>query len=171
MKFLIVSGLSGAGKSTIAHAAERRLLARHIPAFTLDGDVLRTGLCSDLGFSDEDRLENQRRAAHAASLLKQSGQVVLVSTISPLQAHRDAARACAGEDFLEVYIKADLETCRRRDPKKLYEKLESTGIDHFTGVDSRYEVPSNPDLVLDTMTDSEEYCADALCEAILKQLS
>lgn len=166
-----MTGLSGAGKSTIATAVERRLLSQHIPAFTLDGDVLRTGLCSDLGFSDEDRTENQRRAAQVAALLKKSGQVVLVSTISPLQAHRDFARACAGEDFMEVYVKADLDTCRRRDPKKLYEKLDDTGIENFTGVDSSYEVPEKSDLVLDTMADSEEYCADALFDAVIKKLS
>lgn len=166
-----LTGLSGAGKSTIATAVERRLLAQKIPAFTLDGDTLRTGLCSDLGFSDDDRTENQRRAAQAAALLQKSGQVVLVSTISPLQKHRDFARACAGDAFMEVYVKADLETCRRRDPKKLYEKLETTGIENFTGVDSSYEVPKNPDLILDTMTDSEEYCTGALLDAVLKKLS
>ncbi len=166
-----LTGLSGSGKSTIAAAVERRLLARHIPAFTLDGDILRTGLCSDLGFSDADRAENQRRAAQTAALLKKAGQVVLVSTISPLQAHRDFARTCVGEDFMEVYVKADLETCRRRDPKKLYEKLDSDGIENFTGVDSRYEVPACPDLTLDTMSENEEYCADTLADAILKKLS
>lgn len=166
-----MTGLSGAGKSTIASAAERQLLASHISAFTLDGDVLRTGLCSDLGFSDEDRTENQRRTAQVAALMKKAGHVVLVSTISPSQAHRDFARKCAGDRFLEVYVKADLETCRRRDPKKLYEKLDTTGITNFTGVDSSYEVPSNPDLVLDTMADSEEYCVEALLNAIGKKLS
>ena len=165
-----LTGLSGAGKSTLATAAERQLLQRGISAFTLDGDILRKGLCADLGFSDEDRTENQRRVAQAAALLKSSGQVVLVSTISPLQQHRDFARECAGENFMEVYVKADLSTCRSRDPKKLYEKLETTGISNFTGVDSSYEVPANPDLILDTMTDSEEECTDILLDAILKKL-
>lgn len=166
-----MSGLSGAGKSTIAAAVERRLLASHIPAFTLDGDALRRGLCSDLGFSDADRTENQRRAAETAALLKAAGQVVLVSTISPARAHRDFARQCAGEDFMEVYVKADLSTCRSRDPKGLYEKLEDEGIDNFTGVDSAYEVPEAPDLVLDTMAEGEEYCAEALYRAIVRHLS
>ena len=166
-----MSGLSGAGKSTIASAVERRLLALHIPAFTLDGDILRSGLCVDLGFSDEERTENQRRAAQAAALLKKSGQVVLVSTISPLSAHRQFARNCIGEDFMEVYVKADLNTCRQRDPKKLYEKLEDTGIANFTGVDSNYEVPESPDLILDTMAHDKTYCTDALLDAILQKLS
>ena len=166
-----LTGLSGAGKSTIAAAAERRLLGRGIPAFTLDGDVLRRGLCADLGFSEEDRTENQRRAAETANLLRSAGQVVLVSTISPARAHRAFARQCIGEDFMEVYVKADLDTCRRRDPKGLYEKLEGDGIENFTGVDSAYEVPAQPDLTLDTMADSEEYCADALLDAILRKLS
>ena len=166
-----MSGLSGAGKSTIATAVERRLLALHIPAFTLDGDILRSGLCADLGFTDEDRTENQRRAAQAAALLKRAGQVVLVSTISPQKSHRDFARSCAGEDFMEVYVKADLATCRQRDPKKLYEKLEQDGIENFTGVDSGYEVPAAPDLILDTMENNEEFCTDALLDAILQKLS
>ena len=165
-----LTGLSGAGKSTLATAAERQLLSRGIAAFTLDGDAMRKGLCADLGFSDADRTENQRRAAQTAALLKQAGLVVLVSTISPLQAHRDFARQCIGGDFMEVYVKADIETCRSRDPKKLYEKLDTDGIADFTGVDSSYEVPARPDLVLDTVADSEEECADALVDAILKKL-
>ena len=166
-----LTGLSGAGKSTIATAVERRLLALHIPAFTLDGDVLRNGLCADLGFSDEDRTENQRRAAETAVLFQRAGLVALVSTISPQQAHRDFARSCAGEDFMEVYVKADLNTCRSRDPKGLYEKQAGGGITAFTGVDSGYEVPRSPDLVLDTMADSEAYCIDALLDAILQKRS
>ena len=94
-------------------------MAAGVPAFLLDGDTLRTGLCRDLGFSDDDRTENQRRVAEAALLLKQAGHVVLVSTISPMQAHRDYARARIGEDFMEVYVKADLATCQKRDPKTL----------------------------------------------------
>lgn len=163
------TGLSGAGKSTLAAQAERQLLAAGIPAFLLDGDTLRTGLCRDLGFSDDDRTENQRRVAEVALLLKQAGHVVLVSTISPMQAHRDYARARIGEDFMEVYVKADLATCQKRDPKKLYQKLAADGIENFTGVDSDYEVPQHPDLVLDTMTESEEYCTGALLEAVAKK--
>ena len=163
------TGLSGAGKSTLAARAERQLLAAGVPAFLLDGDTLRTGLCRDLGFSDDDRTENQRRVAEAALLLKQAGHVVLVSTISPMQAHRDYARARIGEDFMEVYVKADLATCQKRDPKKLYQKLAADGIENFTGVDSGYEAPQHPDLVLDTMTESEEYCTGALLEAVAKK--
>ena len=166
-----LTGLSGAGKSTLATAVERRLLFEGIPAFTLDGDLLRTGLCADLGFTDADRTENQRRCAQAAALLKKAGQVVLVSTISPLQKHRDFARSCIGEDFMEVYIKADLETCRRRDPKQLYQKQADGGISNFTGVDSAYEVPAAPDLVLDTAADSEAYCIEALLDAVRSKLA
>ena len=95
--------------------------------------------------------------------------MVLVSTISPMQAHRDYARARIGEDFMEVYVKADLATCQKRDPKKLYQKLAADGIENFTGVDAGYEAPQHPDLVLDTMTESEEYCTGALLEAVAKK--
>jgi bifunctional enzyme CysN/CysC len=163
-------GLSGAGKSTIAAAAERQLLSEGIPAFTLDGDVLRRGLCADLGFTDEDREENQRRAAEVAVLLKSAGNIVLVSTISPLSRHRAKAREIVGADFMEVYVKASLDTCRERDPKKLYEKQEKDGIAHFTGVDSAFEIPAEPDLTLDTEGCSAEECVEALLSAIHQQL-
>lgn len=166
-----LTGLSGSGKSTIAQGAERRLLSQGVPTYLLDGDTLRRGLCSDLGFSDADRKENQRRVAEVAALLRNAGVVAIVSTISPRRAHRDFARETIGRgDFLEVYVKASIETCRRRDPKLLYEKQSRGDITDFTGIDSAYEPPEKPDLILDTEDFDEEYCAEALTDAIEKAL-
>ncbi len=161
-----LTGLSGSGKSTIAQAAERRLLERGLPAYLLDGDRLRMGLTSDLGFSDADRTENQRRVAEVAALFRDAGMIVLVATISPQQTHRDLAREKSGGNFIEVYVRADYATCRTRDPKQLYQKAEAGDIDNFTGKGSGYQVPEHPDLLLDTM----QYSADALTEQLLQTI-
>jgi bifunctional enzyme CysN/CysC len=166
-----LTGLSGSGKTTVAQGAERRLLARGIQACVLDGDALRRGLCSDLGFSDADRTENQRRVAEVAAILKNAGVVAIVSTISPLAAHREAARRIiGGDDFLEVYVRASIDVCRARDPKLLYDKQARGGIPRFTGIDSAYEPPEKPDLVIDTEAFGEDCCAEALTGAIEKAL-
>ncbi len=165
-----MTGLSGSGKTTIAQEAERRLLEAGHPAYILDGDKLRRGLCSDLGFTDEDRTENIRRAAEAANLFRDAGIVTLVTLISPFRAGREQARRIAGEDFLEVYVKADVETCIRRDPKNLYKKALAGEIPQFTGLTSPYEAPENPDLVLDTEAQSEVVCVENLTSAILSRL-
>ena len=163
-----LTGLSGAGKTTIAQEVERRLLEKNIPAFLLDGDRLRRGLCRDLGFTPEDRAENIRRAAEAAALLREAGQVVLCTFISPYAAGRDEARRLNEGRFLEVWVKADVETCRRRDPKKLYQKALNGEIRSFTGLDAPYEPPRSPELLLDTETASEEECVELLLEKILE---
>jgi bifunctional enzyme CysN/CysC len=145
------TGLSGSGKSSVAMLVEQKLLENGVPAYVLDGDNLRHGLNADLGFSMDDRAENLRRLAHVAALIADSGHTVLVPAISPLAEHRDLARrvhADAGLDFLEVFCDTPLEDCERRDPKGLYAKARAGEITHFTGIDSPYQRPKNPDLRL-----------------------
>lgn len=145
------TGLSGSGKSSVAMLVERKLLENHVPAYVLDGDNLRHGLNADLGFSMADRAENLRRLAHVATLLADSGHTVLVPAISPLAEHRELARqvhAEAGLDFFEVFCDTPIEDCEKRDPKGLYAKARAGEITHFTGIDSPYQRPKNPDLRL-----------------------
>ena len=145
------TGLSGSGKSSVAMLVERKLLEKGVPAYVLDGDNLRHGLNADLGFSMADRAENLRRLAHVATLLADCGNIVLVPAISPLTEHRALARtvhADAGFDFVEVFCDTPLADCERRDPKGLYAKARAGEITHFTGIDSPYQRPKNPDLRL-----------------------
>ena len=145
-----LTGLSGAGKSTVADALERRLHARGVRTLVLDGDNLRHGLNRDLGFSPAERAENIRRTAETAKLLVESGAVAIVSLISPLRADRDAARALfAPDDFVEVFVDASVELCAARDPKGLYAKARRGEIAEFTGVSAPYEPPLAPELTLD----------------------
>jgi adenylylsulfate kinase len=125
----------------------------------LDGDNLRTGLNSNLGFSDEDRTENVRRVAETAKFLAGQGIIVLVSVITPLRRHRTAAREIIGPDFHEIYVKADFDTCAERDPKGLYAKAKEGKIGQFTGKDSGFEEPEDPALLLDTQARSVDQCA------------
>ncbi|MBU3666151.1 MAG: adenylyl-sulfate kinase [Chthoniobacterales bacterium] len=155
-------GLSGSGKSTIANDAERALHALGRMTVILDGDNLRTGLNSNLGFSDEERTENVRRVAETAKLLAGQGIIVFVSVITPLRRHRAAARQIIGPDFHEIYVKADFGTCAQRDPKGLYAKAQEGKIGQFTGKDSGFEEPENPALVLDTQARSVDQCASDL---------
>ena len=141
------TGLSGSGKSSVAMLVEQKLLEKGVPAYVLDGDNLRHGLNADLGFSMADRAENQRRLAHIAAILADSGQVVLVPAISPLEEHRALARQVttdAGLDFFEVFCDTPLDDCERRDPKGLYKKARAGEITHFTGIDSPYQRPKTP---------------------------
>ena len=156
-------GLSGSGKSTIANEVERALHGDGRMTVILDGDNLRTGLNSNLGFSDEDRTENVRRVAETAKLLAGQGIIVFVSVITPLRRHRAAAREIVGaSDFHEIYVKADFDTCAERDPKGLYAKAKEGKIGQFTGKDSGFEEPENAELVLDTQSLSVEQCANDL---------
>ena len=165
-----MTGLSGAGKTTIAQECERRLLAAGCSAYILDGDKLRRGLNAGLGFSPEDRAENIRRTAEVANLFRDAGSIAIVTLISPFRASREQARRIAGPGFMEVWVKADLETCAARDPKGLYAKARAGQISDFTGVSSPYEEPEAADLVLDTGQWDEEECAETLVSAILNKL-
>lgn len=143
-------GLSGSGKSTIASGVEHVLHDQGRFTVRLDGDNLRTGLNVNLSFSDEDRLENIRRTAEIAKILASNGVIVLCSLITPRGIHRDLARGILGPDFAEIHVKASFEACEKRDVKGLYAKAAKGEVAHFTGRDSSFEEPQNPDLVLDT---------------------
>jgi adenylylsulfate kinase len=147
------TGLSGAGKSTLAHAVEEQLFQKGFNTYVLDGDNVRHGLCADLGFSDDDRKENIRRIGHMSNLFVQAGVIVLTAFISPFRIDRQNARKIAGSDFHEIYCDCSLDVCEQRDVKGLYKKARAGEIPFFTGIDSPYEVPENPELI--TRTDSD----------------
>jgi bifunctional enzyme CysN/CysC len=162
------SGLSGSGKSSVAVLVEQKLLESGRPAYILDGDNLRHGLNADLGFSMDDRAENLRRLAHIATLLADSGQIVLVPAISPLAEHRELARKVhtdQGFGFFEIFMDTPLADCEARDPKGLYAKARAGEITHFTGIDSPYQRPKNPDLRL-----TPEWTPDELAQQVIDML-
>jgi len=145
------TGLSGSGKSTIAHAVEEQLHRSGLNTFVLDGDNVRHGLCSDLGFSDADRKENIRRIGETAKLLVEAGIITLTAFISPFQAERAVARNLMPQgDFIEIHCFCPLAVCEQRDVKGLYKKARQGEIDNFTGISSPYEEPQNPELRIDT---------------------
>ena len=147
------TGLSGAGKSTIAQALERELFNRAMHTYVLDGDNIRHGLNSNLGFSPEDRVENIRRVSEVAKLMADSGVVVITAFISPYRMDRRRAREIALEgnaEFVEVFVEAPLEVCEARDPKNLYKKARAGEIRDFTGIDAPYEAPEDPEIVVRT---------------------
>jgi len=151
------TGLSGAGKSTIADAFEKVLFDWGYFVYRLDADDLRQGLNSDLGFSMDDREENIRRAGEVARTLQDAGLIVLASFISPTEKAREFAREASRKGlFYEVYVKADLKTCVERDPKGFYKKAHKGEILDYTGIDSIYDEPQNPDIVIDTDVESVE---------------
>jgi adenylyl-sulfate kinase len=165
-----LTGLSAAGKSTIAIELERVLFSQGKHAWVLDGDNVRHGLCSDLGFSPEDRKENIRRVGEVAKLFAEAGFVCITAFISPYRSDRDLARRIAPEGkFIEVYLNVPMEVCEQRDPKGLYAKARSGQIKEFTGISAPYEAPSKPELELhtDKMTASE--CVAVILER-LRQL-
>ncbi|GLU35841.1 adenylyl-sulfate kinase [Trinickia caryophylli] len=146
-----LTGLSGAGKSTIAYELEQRLIGERQPCAVLDGDNLRHGLNRDLGFSERDRRENMRRAAEAARLMNDAGLIVVASLVSPFREDRAAVKDIIGEArFVEVYVNTPLTVCESRDPKGLYLKARRGDIEGFTGVSSPYEPPLAPALTVDT---------------------
>jgi adenylylsulfate kinase len=161
------TGLSGAGKSTLAHAVEERLHQSGCRTFVLDGDNVRHGLCRDLGFSVEDRVENIRRIGEMTKLFIEAGVIALTAFISPLRADRDRVRSLVPHgDFLEIYCHASLEVCEERDVKGLYKKARAGEIKDFTGISSPYEVPERPELVVDTGSRSLEECVDAVIQLL-----
>jgi bifunctional enzyme CysN/CysC len=166
-KCLWFTGLSGAGKSTIANLLERRLCTLGYHTYLLDGDNLRHGLNRDLGFTPEARVENVRRVAEVASLMVDAGLIVLVCVISPFQSEREFARSLFDKDeFLEVFVDTALEECERRDPKGLYRKARAGEISNFTGIDSPYEAPVQPEVHLRTGNAS----LDAIVDTLMKRL-
>ena len=145
------TGLSGSGKSTLAHSVEEELHNLDCRTFVLDGDNVRHGLSSNLTFSDVDRKENIRRIGEAAKLMMEAGVIAMTAFISPFREDRNNVRGLLSqEDFIEIFCKASLETCESRDVKGLYKRARTGEIKNYTGIDSPYEVPDNPELVIDT---------------------
>jgi len=145
------TGLSGSGKSTLANAVEKELFDTNHNVIVLDGDNIRHGLCSDLGFSEEDRKENMRRIGEVSKLFVEAGTIVLAAFVSPYREDRERARSSLPHgDFYEVYCKCDLSECEKRDPKGLYARARKGDIENFTGISAPYEEPIKPDLIVDT---------------------
>lgn len=164
------TGLSGAGKSTIAHAVEERLHQRGCRTYVFDGDNVRQGLCSDLGFSKEDRAENIRRIGEMMKLFVDAGIIALAAFISPFRADREKVRRLMGdEDFIEVYCRCPVEVCEQRDVKGHYKRARSGEIKEFTGISSPYEEPKNPDIILDTADISIEESVQMVIDLLIKK--
>ena len=164
---LWLTGLSGAGKSTIADRLEQKLQSRGRFTYLLDGDNLRHGLNKDLGFTEQDRVENIRRVAEVSRLMVDAGLIVIVSFISPFRSEREMARSLVDDgEFFEIHVDTPLEVCEDRDPKGLYAKARSGDLVNFTGIDSPYEPPEDPDLRIDTTKMSVEAAADTIIELL-----
>jgi len=164
-----LTGLSGSGKSTIAHGVEERLVATGRAAYVLDGDNLRHGINADLGFTRDDRAENVRRVGEIAKLMADAGLVVLVPLISPYRADREDVRSrhqAAGLDFVEVFVDAPLAVCEQRDPKGLYARARSGEIENMTGVDDPYEAPDQPELRVDSAGSDLGSCIDEVVRLV-----
>ena len=157
-----LTGLSGSGKSTIANELELRLENEGVKSYVLDGDNLRAGLNKDLGFSDDDRKENMRRISEVAKLFADSGIITITAFISPFKEECAMARGVVGDTFIECHVNTSLETCEERDTKGLYAKARAGIIPNFTGIDSPYEEPNHPDLVLEAGRFSVEGCVDKI---------
>lgn len=166
-----LTGLSAAGKSTLAIELERRLVDARSPCYVLDGDNVRAGINRDLGFGPDDRHENIRRIAEVARLMNDAGLVVITAFISPYRADRAMARSIIGDArFIEVHVAAALEVCERRDPKGLYARARRGDIRDFTGVSAPYEAPECPDLVIDTAQASVDKCVQRLLAAVVPRI-
>ncbi|VAX08930.1 Adenylylsulfate kinase [hydrothermal vent metagenome] len=162
------TGLSGSGKSTLAHAVEDKLHKNGIRTFVLDGDNVRHGLCSDLGFSDDDRTENIRRIGELAKLFLEAGVVVLTAFISPFRQDRELARSVTPHgDFYEVFCDSSLEVCESRDIKGLYAKARAGVIPQFTGISSPYEEPETPEMRINTGEDELDDCAEQVVRLLV----
>jgi len=144
------TGLSGSGKSTLANALNEALHAKRISTYLLDGDNIRHGLCKDLGFSDKDREENIRRIGEVANLFMNAGIVTITAFVSPFRSDREKVRDIICKDFVEIYCAADLDICEKRDTKGLYKKARMGEIKNFTGISSPYEIPNDPEIIVET---------------------
>jgi len=154
---LWLTGLSGSGKSTTAEALDKKLRELGQLSYVLDGDIVRQGLCSDLGFTESDREENIRRIGEVSRLFADAGALAVTAFISPYREHRDRVRArIAPGRFVEVFVGTPLDVCESRDPKGLYKKARAGQLDNFTGVSAPYEAPLNPELSLDTVNNTVE---------------
>jgi bifunctional enzyme CysN/CysC len=157
------TGLSGSGKSTIANILEQKLHAIGKRTYLLDGDNVRHGLNKDLGFTDTDRVENIRRVAEVSKLMVDAGLITLVSFISPFKSERQMAKnLLSSDEFFEIFVNTSLEECEKRDPKGLYKKARAGDLKNFTGIDSSYEEPENPDLILNTSSGNAEQLTDQI---------
>lgn len=166
------TGLSGSGKSTIANLLEKRLFDQGLHTYLLDGDNLRHGLNRDLGFTEADRVENIRRVAEVARLMVDAGLIVIASFISPFQSERQMARRLfADVEFVEVFVDTPLVECEKRDVKGLYAKARRGELKNFTGIDSAYERPEHPELILDTCKFSAEECVEQIANLLVRSVS
>jgi adenylylsulfate kinase len=164
------TGLSGSGKSTLAHAVEEALHQRGCRTFVLDGDNVRHGLCGDLSFSSEDRVENIRRIGEVAKLFMEAGVIVLTAFISPFRADRQRVRSMVEQgDFLEVYCDTPIEVCEVRDVKGFYKKARAGQIAEFTGISSPYEAPESAEMTIKTGTEDLDACVQQIIDAITHQ--
>jgi adenylylsulfate kinase len=161
------TGLSGSGKSTLAHSVEEELYKLGCRTFVLDGDNVRHGLSSNLTFSDDDRKENIRRIGETANLMMEAGVIAMTAFISPFKKDRNLVRQLLPQDdFVEIYCKASLEACESRDVKGLYKRARAGKIKNYTGIDSPYEAPDNPELVVDTESESLEESVDRVIDLL-----
>ena len=165
-----LTGLSGSGKTSTANALENKLHALGYKTYTLDGDNVRHGLNNDLGFTDADRVENIRRVAEVAKLMVDAGLIVITAFISPFISERKYARQIlADNEFIEVFVDAPIEVCEARDPKGLYKKARSGQLKNFTGVDSEYQKPQNPEIVLESSKKPAEELANYVLEYLISK--
>ncbi len=163
------TGLSGSGKSTLAHEVEEALHQRGCRTFVLDGDNVRHGLCGDLGFSQEARIENIRRVGEVAKLFMEAGVIVLTAFISPYRTDRERVRSMLGHnDFIEIYCDSSIEVCESRDVKGLYQKARAGQISEFTGISSPYEVPENPEIIVNTGGSELHECVHQIVSRLIE---
>ncbi len=171
-KVLWFVGLSGSGKSSLASALETYLFSKGIKTYILDGDNIRSGLNNDLDFSDTGRKENIRRISEVSKLFVDAGTVVLTAFISPFREDRESAKKVIGaDDFIEIHVDCPLDVCEKRDVKGLYKKAKEGKIKNFTGIDSPFEIPQNPEIRIDTANNSLEVCLEQLIKDIEPRLS
>jgi adenylylsulfate kinase len=170
-KLIWFTGLSGSGKSTLAVQLEAQLYSSGFKTYLLDGDNIRSGLNKDLTFSDEGRVENIRRIGEVCKLFMDAGIVVLSAFISPFHADREQVRKIVGaENFIEVFVNAPIEVCEQRDVKGLYKKARAGEVKNFTGIDSPYEVPKNPDVVIHTHQNTVDESLNALLDVVMPKI-